>query len=285
MTDHIWLYLYGRFASVEFTTRKGRSISSSVLADSPVTEYEGRILEGFLGYLGAAWVANRYPVSIYTSDLDEARTIFESLCQRGNYFDCAWINLVAFHTSTSSMERATEYTVALVTATQLSSLNKFAGPSVDVRLTNGQILTTVDMLTDDRVARHWTVEMQPLRYATNHRDVPVGPEEIELQTMPSLLFQSLVRKSHSYNCVLNRAHKRKFGHRYLQVRNHLLETDYRHLQAHLPVVPKYEDSVPGNRIVLDASTMLGDWDPKRRMRSSQLGEKSGAIFAHSDIWI
>jgi hypothetical protein len=252
--NELWLYRNG-LTGVPLRLRKGQPVGAALLDGDPPLGYGGIELAGLLGLCGSPQLGFRYPILVSPKELQSISASLADFCARGHYYDPAWVILSAEIVGPDWSLTSEECYVALLTKDQLLAVMTDQSSSL-CRLSNDQIIRTVDPSAKDPVDRSWTIELQDIKFLGTPSYTPRLPGELQLQAMPSSPFADTTKAANSYYCILHPDHKQRYGPGFALIRNDQLESEYGGLKARLAVLTAYDSEVPKNKVVLDWTTTL-----------------------------
>jgi hypothetical protein len=123
-------------------------------------------------------------------------------------------------------------------------------PSCNVVLNNDQAIKTVDTQDEQWWSRQNTYELYPWHIPVP-RNWTLDASSMQLQAMPSAQFAYKLGSPNAYYCVVNPCHRPELGKAFVIVINSYLEQDYHGILARFPVLIRFSDKVPPDRVSLD----------------------------------
>jgi hypothetical protein len=214
--------------------------------DAEDPRYQGSLLPGYLRTAGALQLSHRHPVAVAPDLLPTVRAVLFEHLPRSRNADPAWIE--ACHCKAITGPLQTHVTCLLLTKRQRIWLGQ-RGINVRVAAPTGQTLEATLLGVDG------DLESVSLEYRQQLLDIP------DLDLVPPLyqLGSGYPRRAafdNPYSCVLNPASRDRLGMGYCLISNPSLEQAYPGLVATIAALPEYDEVVPTERVLLDATLAL-----------------------------
>jgi hypothetical protein len=231
------------YESIEVRLIAGRPLGAARTGDTKV----GRGAAGIIRKLGGVQIAARYLVAGDVSAQEEICAALSAARRLSAHYDPAWLAL------SPTPDDGTIIIFALTRA-QVEILDIWL-PACGVVLNNGQTIKTVDTKGNQWWSRQNTYEL-----STWHIPVPrngtVDPSAVQLQAIPSAPFAYKLGSPNAYFCVVNPCHQPALGRGFAIVINPYLEQDYRGIAARFPVLIRFSDKVPLDRVSIDETVAV-----------------------------
>ena len=236
--NHLWVATSEGYEATNIRLISGRPLGAARTDDTRV----GRGVAGIIRNLGGTQIAARYLVAGDASAQEEVCAALSEARRLSAHYDPTWL---AF--SPTPDDRS--LTVFALTRAQVEILDIWLPPR-SMTLNNGQTIKTIDTSNEQWWSRQNTYELVSWNIPVP-RNWEVDSSAIQLQAMPSAPFAYRLGSPNAYFCVVNPCHAPELGKGFAIVINPYLEQDYHGILARFPVLIKFSDEVPPDRVSLD----------------------------------